>query len=105
MIHNPADISRNPRKDDKMLLELILTPIFALLQFLIGLIPEIPQNATHEAGFERYISYFLDIFSIGFVFFPFALFMFAISNVLFWLSLQMAWAVIEWIYKKIPGVN
>jgi len=41
----------------------------------------------------------------GFLIIPHWLFTAIIYNVCFWLALQMNWAIIEWFYNKIPGVN
>lgn len=39
------------------------------------------------------------------MFFPVDVWAVVILNITFWLSIQFAWAIIEWIYKKIPGIN
>lgn len=38
-------------------------------------------------------------------FFPFEVWSVLISNILFWILIHIGWAIIEWIYKKIPGVS
>lgn len=30
---------------------------------------------------------------------------YAIGSIVFWAGVQISWAVVEWLYKKIPGVN
>ena len=32
-------------------------------------------------------------------------FLAVIGNIIFWLTAQMAWSIIEWVYKKFPGVS
>ena len=85
-----------------MLIELILTPVFWLLGLLVGLFPDL-SYLDPLSGID--ISGFIYILAYGFFIFPFSLFMIFIGNVLFWLSAQMIWAIIEWLYRKIPGVN
>lgn len=85
-----------------MILELILTPVFALIGFIIDLLPDMSEL---DLLYGRDISGLIDVMAYAFHVFPFELFMIFVGNVLFWLSAQMIWAVIEWAYKKIPGVN
>ena len=85
-----------------MILELILTPVFALIGVIINLIPDMSQREA-LTGFD--MTGLIDVLAYGFYVFPFELFMIFIGNVLFWLGAQMVWAIIEWAYKKIPGVN
>jgi hypothetical protein len=82
-----------------MLLKLIFSPIFALLNFILGLIPSI----SFLQGFD--IVGIFDIAVFTFVFFPFSVFSVIIGNVVFWLQVQGTWSIVEWVYKKIPGVN
>lgn len=37
--------------------------------------------------------------------FPTDVWIVCIANGMFWLVLQFTWAIIEWLYKKIPGVS
>lgn len=37
--------------------------------------------------------------------FPIDVFGFVILNITFWLSCHMLWAIIEWLYHKIPGIS
>jgi len=85
-----------------MILELILTPLFFLFYTILNWLPNFSDH-NHLYGFD--ISWFIDLLAIGFYIFPFSLFVIIMGNVLFWLTLQMGWAIIEWAYKKIPGVN
>ena len=85
-----------------MIIELIMTPIFALLGFIADRIPDM-SHIDPLAGQD--ISGFLQVLAFGFYVFPFSLFLAFIANVTFWLTAQMSWAIIEWAYKKLPGVN
>jgi len=85
-----------------MIIELLLTPVFWLIGLLLNLFPDM-SYIDPLSGFD--ISGFIYILAYGFFLFPFSLFMVFVGNMLFWLSVQMIWAVIEWIYRKFPGVN
>lgn len=41
----------------------------------------------------------------GLAFFPFEIWSVVVSNIFFWIGVHFVWAIIEWIYVKIPGVN
>ena len=85
-----------------MITEYLLTLIFRLFNLIINLLPDL-SYIDPLSGFD--ISGFINILAYGFFIFPYQLFMIFIGNMIFWLGVQMVWAVIEWIYKKIPGVN
>ena len=84
-----------------MIIALLLRPIFALLRFAVNQIPmldiDVGSGVTLSALFE--------IMGVAFYVFPASLFFIFIGNVVFWMSAHMAWAVVEWVYKKIPGIN
>ena len=85
-----------------MLIELLTTPIFNLLYWIANRIPDLshidPLGGQSLGGFTTLLAQ-------GFYVFPLSLFVIIIANVTFWKSTQMLWAIIEWVYKKIPGVN
>ena len=85
-----------------MIFELLLTPIFRLIELLIGLIPDMsyvyPSPDFDISGFIYFLAY-------GFWIFPFHLFLIFVTNVIYWLGVHKVWAFIEWAYRKIPGVN
>jgi hypothetical protein len=85
-----------------MILELLLNALFALFSLIIDIIPDMTEIQFLE-GID--ISGFIDFLAYGFLVFPFSLFILFIGNVLFWLSAQMIWAIVEWVYRKIPGVS
>ena len=85
-----------------MIIELMLYPIFWLFDRILYLLPDF-SYLDPLYGYD--ISGFIYLLSYGFFIFPFSLFMIFIGNVLFWMALQMGWAIIEWVYRKIPGVD
>ena len=82
-----------------MILELIFYPIFGLGRFIISLIP---VNEGIQGGVT---GVFYDLLSTGFYFFGSAPFMMVFGSVVFWIGVEIGWTSIEWIYKKIPGVD
>lgn len=81
-----------------MIIELLFNPIFFLIKSLISFIPEgynIPAWGSH----------FLNLVSTALMFFPSSVYIIVVGNIVFWMTVHMVWAVIEWAYKKIPGVN
>lgn len=82
-----------------MILKLVLSPIFMLLNGVVDIIP----GGFMTEGFD--ISGIIFLISQAFVIFPYDLFQLIIGNVMFWLELQFVWAIVEWVYKKIPGVS
>lgn len=81
-----------------MIIELLFNLIFGLVSLIISFFP---------AGYSlpNWFYSFYDVVSNALAFFPKPVFIIIISNVSFWLTVQMTWAIIEWIYKKIPGIN
>ena len=85
-----------------MIIELLLTPIFWLLDRVLSWLPDF---SAIDPLYAYDISGFIYLLSYGFYIFPFSLFMTFVGNILFWLAVQVGWAIIEWVYNKIPGVN
>lgn len=81
-----------------MIIELLCTPIFGLINFIVTLIPE---------GFQlpSWISYTVEILKYPLSLIPGDVWVIIISNVSFWYIAHLTWAIIEWILKKIPGIN
>jgi len=76
----------------------LLTPLFLLLRGIIVLMPSaftMPLWAMNM----------LDLLFKALFFFPPDVWTTVMANVMFWLNVQFGWAVIEWVYKKIPGVD
>lgn len=82
----------------KIIIELIFDLIFGLVDGLIGLIPQGLSLPLWSAKAFKLVGF-------GLSFFPKDAFVIIIGNITFWTLAQMAWAVIEWVYKKIPGVS
>jgi len=85
-----------------MIVQLTIYPIFALLHIIIARLPigNIPP-VTDYGGIPALFSILGYMFHI----FPLSMFLMILTNIIFWLTAQMLWAIIEWFYKKIPGVN
>ncbi|MCR1868963.1 hypothetical protein [Longicatena caecimuris] len=81
-----------------MILELLFTPIFGIIDGLISLIPvgsSMPGWAQDTAN----------LLGIAMMFFPADVWAVCLANISLWQFGHIGWAVIEWIYKKIPGVD
>ena len=82
-----------------MILELAFAPLFLLISFIISLIPQVPVANISD------VTKFFDIIGTGLYFFGTDAFSFAIGSLIFWFGVDLGWGVIEWLYKKIPGVD
>ena len=81
-----------------MIIQLFMSPIFFLIECIFSFIPEgynIPDWGSH----------FLNLVSTALMFFPRSVYIIITTNIVFWLSANMIWAIVEWAYKKIPGVS
>lgn len=81
-----------------MVIEIIFNMIFGVVEFIITLLPkgmDLPTWTDNLVG----------LVAKGLIFFPQDVWAITIGNIAFWLSAHMIWAVIEWVYKKIPGVD
>ena len=81
-----------------MIIELVTSPIFVLIDSIIGLIPE-------GLVLPNFVSQTLELLKYPLSIFPVDLWVVIISNVTFWYGAQILWAIVEWVYKKIPGVD
>ena len=85
-----------------MLISLMFKPFALFINFLIGLLGGF-------FGDYHFINYgfgvVLDLIGYGVNFMGSSTFQLCISTIGFWFTIDMAWACIEWIYKKIPGVD
>lgn len=81
-----------------MIVELLLTPIFALFNFFAGMLPKVGDLPGWVQDLVTVVGYGLKLF-------PVDVWVFAIGSVVFWRFSLIAWALIEWVYKKIPGVS
>jgi len=82
-----------------LLFELILDALFLIPNLIISLIP--------DTGFvlPSYIGSMIDVLKVPMSIFPLDLWFLIISQLSFWYVLQLSWSIIEWLYKKIPGVD
>lgn len=81
-----------------MIIELLFSPIFSLIEIIINLLP-------NNIVIPNFISDTLELLKIPLSIFPIDLWIVIITNVVLWYSAQLIWSIIEWVYKKIPGVN
>lgn len=81
-----------------MIIELLLMPLFALIKLIVGMLPEF----TH---LPDWVSSAASLIRTGLCFFPPGVWSIVIANISFWTFVHIAWAGIEWVYKKIPGVD
>ncbi|MGL4338418.1 MAG: hypothetical protein ACRCST_16155 [Turicibacter sp.] len=81
-----------------MITKALLGSVFGIVNICIALIPSFPQMGFDLASCMKVMSMALD-------FFPLDLWLIVINNIIFWLVISFAWAIIEWIYKKLPGVS
>lgn len=82
-----------------MITEAVFNLLFLVVDIVINCFPSI--NIPLLSGSNGLVT----LLSYGLVFFPVDLWIALISNISFWLLVQGGWIVIEWVYKKIPGVD
>lgn len=82
-----------------MIVELLLNIVFGSVYFITEVIPNTLFNLP-DWGIQA-----IKMLKTGLGLFPNDVWIVCISNGMFWLVVQFTWAIIEWIYKKIPGVN
>ncbi len=81
-----------------MILEAIFKPFFIFSNYIIDAIPileVVPLSLIHT----------IDLISKPLSIFPKNLWIVLLINIIGWLIIDFAWVIIEWIYKKIPGVD
>lgn len=80
------------------LINLLLTPFKLLLEFILSLLPDTPSTAGSLVNVIVFLKK-------GLWFFDYDLFCTYITCILAFVTLQFAWSIVEWIYKKIPGIK
>lgn len=85
-----------------MLLGLILKPFFLFINLLISMLGGFFGDVKFIVGGFDII---IDLIAYGVYFMGASTFSLLISSIGFWFTIEMVWAIIEWIYKKIPGVD
>lgn len=68
---------------------------YALISLLPGGFFQLPNWAVSA----------LSLLTKGLAIFPADVWVVVIANGCFWLTIHLTWAVIEWCYKKIPGIK
>lgn len=81
-----------------MIIESIIDIFFIPLQLLLNMLPSSIVELIPDFTLP-------DIALMGAYFFPMDVIVFAISSWAAWYMIFMTWAIIEWVYKKIPGIN
>lgn len=82
-----------------MIIEGLFNLFFGIVDLVLDLLPDF--NIDLGGGFEA----FMELLSYALYFFPSDLWTAIIVNVVIWLFGAITWSIIEWIYKKIPGVD
>ena len=81
-----------------MIIELILTPLLVAIETLYNLIPDFPSIPVHLTQAFNILRKPLSIF-------PYSLWVAILFNILTWITIDFTWAIVEWVYKKIPGID
>lgn len=80
------------------LLNLLLTPFKMIVEFIIGLLPDTPQSAGSLLNVVIFLRK-------GLWFFDYNFFCSMLTVFIAFVTIQFIWAIVEWVYIKIPGVN
>lgn len=81
-----------------MIVEGICNMIFGVVDFLIGLLPSF-------GGLPSWLQDFIDLIGYALNFVPRDVWIAFIGSLILWKFGLIAWSIIEWIYKKLPGVS
>jgi len=81
-----------------LIIESIFNLLFGLVNIIISLLPTLPQMPS-------FLSNTIDLLKIPLSIFPLDLWIAIITNLSVWFVAQNGWAIVEWVYKKIPGVD
>lgn len=81
-----------------MIVVAFFAPVVALIKSIVGMMPQV-DNVPAWIGDATIL------LSKGIAFFGADIWYVIMANVGFWLTVQFGWSVIEWVYKKIPGVD
>jgi hypothetical protein len=81
-----------------MIIEGFLNAIYSFLVSVVNLIPVV-------GDLPGWMDNTLNLLSYGLMFFPKDVFISLIATFVFWMVGHLSWSVIEWVYKKIPGVD
>lgn len=81
-----------------MIIQSIFDALYALIASLLDKLPTI-------GDMPGWLDNTLNVLSYGLMFFPLDVFVLTIGSIGFWLLAHMVWAIVEWVYKKIPGID
>ena len=81
-----------------MIIESIFNMLYGLLFGLVDMLPVLGDLPT-------WIDNTLNVLSYGLMFFPIDVFVTVFGSIAFWMGAHLVWALVEWVYKKIPGVD
>lgn len=79
----------------ELLLDLVFGAVYLLTRSLPNTVFDLPDWSLQA----------LKLLKTGICFFPTDVWIACIANGMFWLVVHFVWAIIEWVYKKIPGVD
>lgn len=83
-----------------MIIQGILTLLFGLICTVIELLPNVNlADVPNELGWT------LKLLSYGLYVFPIDVFLVIIGGIVMNTTALAVWAVVEWCYKKLPGVD
>lgn len=81
-----------------MIIKVLMSPFWLLIDLLISLLPSsVAQSLSMSSIF--------DVLGKGISVIGLSNFSIFLGSAIFWYTVQLTWAVIEWLYKKIPGIN
>jgi len=81
-----------------MITESLFDIIFEVNELIINMLPQIH-------ALPNWLQYTINIIKVPLSIFPIDVWVTVIGSVVMWYGLQLGWATVEWIYKKIPGVD
>lgn len=81
-----------------MILERIFDFLLIFVDFFITLLPTFDLSSNSFLAIYELMSY--GVWIVGK-----ETFVLIMSSILAWFTIFYGWAVIEWVYKKIPGIN
>lgn len=81
-----------------MIIEALINMIFIPLNLLVGMMPAAIVESASTVALP-------DIVRMGVCFFPTDVIALTVGMFSSWYVIQLGWAIIEWVYKKIPGVS
>lgn len=82
-----------------MITEAILSVLFGVGNFLVGLIPDLQ--------FDRFTGSTMGLATVmayGLYFFPLDLWMFGLGSIVGMMGITTIYVLSEWVWKKIPGI-